>query len=181
MIEHRIEDLICIFNACFEQPYQTRLVKGGDEPIYLPADSTRSHHEIHFAHGYFSSGLHEISHWLIAGASRRLQVDFGYWYAADGRNAAEQALFQQVEVKPQALEWILCHAANFPFRVSIDNLNGEPCDSASFKKAILEQVRVYCDKGLSSRAQQCRHALAKFYKTDETLVFETFEDGFSVI
>lgn len=181
MTAHHIEDLIQIFNQCFEQSYHTRLVKGGDEPIYLPAIGAQNYHEIHFAHGYFSSGLHEISHWLIAGASRRLQVDFAYWYAPDGRSAAQQALFQKVEVKPQALEWILCRAAKFPFRVSLDNLNGEPTDSAPFKKAILEQVSLYCDQGLSHRAKIFRAALVDFYKTDEALVFDVFEDCFSVI
>lgn len=181
MIEHRIEDLIAIFNHCFEQSYRTRLVKGGDEPIYVPAQLDQDYHEIRFAHGYFSSGLHEIAHWLIAGASRRQQLDFGYWYAPDGRSQEQQILFQQVEVKPQALEWILCQAAHFPFRVSLDNLNGEPIDSSAFKKAILEQVEGYCNQGLSKRAEQFRMALADFYKTDKTLSSDVFQACFSMI
>lgn len=36
-MEHKLEDIIAIFNQCFEEEYNTRLVKGGEEPIYLPA------------------------------------------------------------------------------------------------------------------------------------------------
>ena len=36
-MEHKLEDIIAIFNQCFEEEYNTRLVKGGDEPIYIPA------------------------------------------------------------------------------------------------------------------------------------------------
>lgn len=35
-MEHKLEDIIAIFNQCFEEEYNTRLVKGGDEPIYIP-------------------------------------------------------------------------------------------------------------------------------------------------
>ena len=101
---HAYQDLIVLFNECFSSDFNTRLVKGGEEPIYLPADEERSYHALFFAHGFFSSALHECSHWLIAGEQRRQLVDFGYWYEPDGRNAEQQALFQKVEVKPQALE-----------------------------------------------------------------------------
>ena len=79
-IMHDYQDLIRIFNHCFELDYNTKLVRGGDEPIYLPADATRSYHAIFFAHGFFSSALHECSHWFIAGEERRQRIDFGYWY-----------------------------------------------------------------------------------------------------
>ncbi|WP_426760080.1 elongation factor P hydroxylase, partial [Pseudomonas aeruginosa] len=94
---HHVEDLISIFNYCFENDYNTRLVRGGDEPIYLPADDQRPYHALFFAHGFFSSALHECAHWLIAGEERRKLVDFGYWYAPDGRNEEQQTLFQRVE------------------------------------------------------------------------------------
>ena len=35
LMEHQLEDIIRIFNQCFEQEYNTRLVKGGEEPIYI--------------------------------------------------------------------------------------------------------------------------------------------------
>ncbi len=171
---HKYEDLITIFNQCFEKEYNTQLIKGGDEPIYLPADETRPYHAIYFARGFFASALHECSHWLIAGEKRRLQVDFGYWYEPDGRTAEQQALFQSVEVKPQAIEWILSTAAGFPFRLSIDNLNGEETDSTAFKTAVYEQVKSYCEKGLSPRASSLRAALCQFYGTSVALTMDDF-------
>ncbi len=39
---------------------------------------------------FFASALHEISHWCVAGKARREQVDFGYWYCPDGRDAMTQ-------------------------------------------------------------------------------------------
>lgn len=160
---HQYQDLIKIFNDCFATQYNTRLVKGGDEPLYLPADENRPYHAIFFAHGFFSSALHECSHWLIAGAERRKQVDFGYWYAPDGRTAEQQALFQRVEVKPQALECILSEAAGHPFRVSIDNLDGAESDTDLFKAAVYQQVKTYNEQGLPKRAECFRSALSRFY------------------
>lgn len=171
---HHYEDLITIFHACFGAEYNTRLIKGDNEPIYLPADTQRNYHAIYFAHGFFSSALHECAHWLIAGEERRKQIDFGYWYAPDGRTAEQQALFQRVEVKPQALEWILSKAAGYPFRVSIDNLNGEEADTELFKQAIYEQVMHYCTYGLSERAQRFRNAISAFYRQKATLSGDDF-------
>lgn len=171
---HDIQDIIAIFNDCFFETYNTRLVKGGDEPLYLPSDEQRPHHELHFAHGYFASALHESAHWLIAGEARRKLVDFGYWYNPDGRNSTEQELFQSVEVKPQALEWILSQAAAFRFRLSIDNLNGSESNTEAFKTAVYNQVQAYCEKGLPARAATFRQALCRFYTTPTPLSFADF-------
>lgn len=163
--QHRYEDLIAIFNNCFQDSHNTCLVKGGDEPIYLPADDLHSHHEIRFAHGFYASALHECAHWLIAGEERRKLVDFGYWYEPDGRTAQQQQAFEKVEVKPQALEWILAVAAGFKFRVSVDNLSGEATDSAPFKQAVHQQVLDYLKQGIPKRANTLRLALSDFYGT----------------
>jgi elongation factor P hydroxylase len=168
-IVHQYQDLITLFYKCFSVEYNTRLVKGDDEPIYLPADDQRSYNALFFAHGFFSSALHECAHWLIAGEERRKLVDFGYWYMPDGRNAEQQAVFQSVEVKPQALEWILAKASGYKFRVSIDNLNGEESDSVAFKQAVYEQVVRYCEHGLPLRAQLFRNALSFFYGQNAVL------------
>lgn len=172
---HHYQDLITIFNECFFSEYNTKLIKGVDEPLYLPADENRPHNELFFAHGFFASALHECSHWLIAGENRRKQVDFGYWYVPDGRTAEQQVLFQSVEVKPQAMEWILSRAAGFRFRVSIDNLNGKEADTLAFKLAVHQQVKTYCEKGLSIRAETFRHALCQFYGASPQLKIEDFD------
>ena len=85
--------------------------------------------------------LHEVAHWCVAGPRRRCLDDYGYWYAPDGRDAAAQAEFLRVEVRPQALEALFCAACNHPFRVSLDNLDGDPGDEARFAadvQALLE-------------------------------------------
>ncbi len=167
---HCYEDLIKIFNNCFSEAYSTRLVKGDDEPIYLPRNEERPYHAIYFANGFFSSALHECAHWLIAGDARRQLEDFGYWYVPDGRSSDEQNRFLQVEVKPQAIEWILSMAAGFPFRISVDNLNGDaPIETTSFKEAVYEQVLEYCTQGLSKRAECLYNALCEFYGNPNTL------------
>ena len=89
---HNYEQLIEIFDSCFADDFNTRLIKGDDEPIYLPADDEVPYNRIIFAHGFYASGLHEISHWCIAGKARRELVDFGYWYCPDGRDAATGAV-----------------------------------------------------------------------------------------
>lgn len=172
---HQYQDLITIFNECFTAQYNTKLVKGGDEPLYLPADENRPYHALFFANGFFSSALHECSHWLIAGEQRRAQVDFGYWYAPDGRTAAQQELFQRVEVKPQAMEWVLSVAAGHRFRVSIDNINGEESDTQTFIQAIYQQVKQYCEQGLPPRAALLHRALCEFYGAVSSLNINDFD------
>lgn len=151
------------------------LIKGEDEPIYLPADENQPHNTLIFAHGFFASALHETAHWLIAGKERRTKTDFGYWYVPDGRSNEQQTLFESVEIKPQALEWILSEAAGFRFRLSVDNLNGEESDLSTFKNAVYNQVKEYCEKGLPKRAAVFRNALCQFYCTSIDLSFENFD------
>lgn len=171
---HCYQDLITIFNHCFLASYNTQLVKGGDEPLYLPSDETRPYHTIYFAHGFFSSALHECSHWLIAGEARRQQTDFGYWYVPDGRTAEQQALFLSLEVKPQAMEWILSKATGYVFRVSTDNLDDVESDTTPFTRAVYQQVAHYCQQGLPARATQFRKALCQFYGTSNRLSIDDF-------
>lgn len=172
---HYYQDLITLFNRCFAEEFNTRLVKGDDEPIYLPANQDCAYNAIYFAHGFFSSALHECSHWLIAGAHRRTLEDFGYWYVPDGRNTEQQALFQQVEVKPQAIEWILSVASGHKFRISIDNLNGDEADTYAFKNAVHLQVLYHCKHGLPERTARFRKALCHFYQTSLDLNEEQFD------
>ena len=172
---HQHQDLIKIFNDCFFERYNTRLVAGADEPLYLPEDESRPHNELYFAHGFFASALHESAHWLIAGEERRKLVDFGYWYAPDGRSAQQQELFQNFEIKPQAIEWILSRAADYRFRVSIDNLNGSDSNTDTFKKNIYLQVKAYSEQGLSARAETLRQALCRFYGTPLPLNIADFD------
>lgn len=164
--QHHYQQLIEIFDRCFADDFQTRLIKGDDEPVYLPADETSPWNRVVFAHGFFASGLHEISHWCIAGAERRKLVDFGYWYCPDGRDEATQNQFEAAEIKPQALEWLFSVAAGFPFNVSCDNLDGdcEP-DRIAFQRKVHAQVMTYLEQGIPARPARLIAELQAFYTT----------------
>ena len=115
--------LIDLFNGLYANAQPSIILTHSDgEPEYFAPTQT-SPARIAFAHGFFNSGLHEISHWCVAGRERRLQDDFGYWYCPDGRDEIQQALFEQVEIKPQAIECLFNLALGRNFFVSLDNLN----------------------------------------------------------
>lgn len=153
-------DLIDVFDETFFASANTRLIRGADEPVYLPANGHCGHHRIVFAHGYYSSALHEIAHWCIAGAKRRQLQDYGYWYCPDGRDQAQQQKFEHVEVKPQAIEWAFCLATGHKFNVSTDNLNGFQTDVVTFTAKVTSQLNFYQQNGFPKRAQQFIDALS---------------------
>lgn len=158
-----------LFNDLFREAFGTVLVKGGAEPEYLPAGSAGKLAQIVFAHGYYASALHEISHWCIAGEHRRTLHDYGYWYCPDGRTPAQQRAFEQVEVKPQAIEWLFSVAAGARFHISLDNLTGNGAsDDADFRRRVLEQAEGYLARGLPERAQSFFDTLQSFYGTGST-------------
>jgi len=164
---HNAKDLVALFNALFVNTSKTELVADGDEPIYLPATDVKSLHRIVFTLDYFSSALHEISHWCVAGVERRQQIDFGYWYEPDGRSLQQQKAFEVVEIKPQALEWIFSVAAGIEFHVSVDNLHVEEYDSSVFTEQVRQQVRRYLINGLPGRAQNFVRALVSHYQQQQ--------------
>lgn len=169
--------LIELFNQTFIPLRNTQLVCCEDEPIYRPADpgNNQLHHRIIFAHGFFASALHEIAHWCIAGHKRRLLEDFGYWYQPDGRSPEQQAEFEKVEVKPQALEWIFAMSAGFPFVFSADNLSGNVGPSENFQQNVLNQVQIYLTQGLPEDAQIWSQILLKHYQPGYRLSTNLFK------
>lgn len=156
------DQLAFVFHETFEARYQTRIAGGGQEPIYRPIGPDQSHHLIVYTRDYGASALHEIAHWCVAGAQRREQEDYGYWYAPDGRSAEQQAVFERVEVVPQAFEWMFSVASGRAFKVSADNLEAGVGASDAFKASIYRQVQCYCEQGLPERAGQYAAALAQF-------------------
>lgn len=171
---HDSQDLIRLFAQCFAASHNTRLVGGAAEPIYLPADAQEPMHRIVFTLDYFRSALHEIAHWCVAGAARRQQLDFGYWYAPDGRTAEQQSAFEQVEVRPQALEWLFCEAAGHRFRVSLDNLSGEATDPMPFSQRVVAQVQDFLVNGIPERPACFIDALLTHYRPGHTLRPDAF-------
>ncbi len=159
--------IIFIFNKLFKDTYRTVLMDGPAEPLYVPAPSPEEYHLIYFAHGFWNSALHEIAHWCIAGRSRRCLEDYGYWYKPDGRNLSEQVLFEKVERKPQALEWMFTVCMQQPFFLSVDNLSGGiAAPSKNFREAVRDAVLDYLQGGLPERAQQFLWALQSEFKSE---------------
>ena len=161
---HQVDDLIALFEQTFYQSHSTKLVRGTDEPVYLPADEHCEYHRIIFAHGFYASALHEVAHWLVAGEQRRLQEDYGYWYCPDGRDKTQQLAFENVEVHPQAIEWALSVCAGFSFNVSADNLGGEQTCRFQFQQRVYEKLKSLIENGFNERTQQLMKAMASFYK-----------------
>ena len=167
-----------MFAACFARQFKTELVGGAPEPLYQPG----SHgvlHRLYYREDYFASALHEVAHWCIAGPRRRTLKDFGYWYEPDGRTAAQQTAFEQVEYRPQALEWHFSRACGYPFCVSIDNLDGsggDVPDNSAFKRRIVEQAALWQSNGLPTRAARFAEALGREFDVPlETTVFQLSE------
>ncbi len=152
-------DIERVFNAAFARSMNTVLIGGAVEPYYRPADDEDSRHRIFYREDFVASSLHEISHWLVAGTERRLLPDWGYWYAPDGRDAEQQTEFEQAEVKPQALEWLLSIACGIGFRVSLDNLSEHAGMGEEFKNRVYEQACVNIHDGVSARTQKIYDAL----------------------
>ncbi len=136
------DSLITLFNILFAKQH-VELVRGESEPEYFPAINGQLA-RIEFAHGFFASALHEISHWCIAGKDRRQLSDFGYWYTSDGRTATQQNAFERVEIKPQAIECLLTLACKRSFRISQDNLFADfDTDDSTFSEDVYQQVTYY--------------------------------------
>ena len=151
------DQVISIFNDCFLSTHQTRLVGGANEPFYqVGKDGQR---QVHFCYDYVASALHEVAHWCIAGPHRRGLDDYGYWYQGE-RDLGQQKSFEQVEINPQALEWIFSEALGVRFRVSADNLALQDDDSAAFRAAIRDAAVRKVERGLSGRAARFANGLA---------------------
>jgi elongation factor P hydroxylase len=156
-------DLEQLFGSCFLASHGTRLMGGATEPFYAPATADQPA-TIFYTHDYFRSALHEIAHWCVAGAARRRLPDFGYWYAADGRDAVQQARFQEVETRPQAFELLFCAAVGHPFRVSLDNLCGDATDPGPFEASVCRQAMAVVERGVRGRAGRWVDCLAREYR-----------------
>jgi elongation factor P hydroxylase len=169
-----------VFRDCFFTDYCTRLCGGAVEPLYQPAQEVGQCHVLWYREDFFASALHEVAHWCIAGEERRRQVDFGYWYAPDGRDAAQQAAFEAAEDKPQALEWFFSLACGYRFQLSIDNLDaahGVLPDDSPFRHRVCAQAIRWQRKGLPGRAERFYRALCAEFGTTQSSTNLSFRPG----
>lgn len=164
----KAERLEFVFSQCFALAERTVLVGGASEPSYEPASDEHTPAKLAYREDYFASALHEVSHWCIAGAIRRQQHDFGYWYAPEGRSPKQQREFETVEVKPQALEWFFSRACGYRFQVSVDNLDamtGQLPNTHDFCSKVVAQASYWQVNGLPSRAAHFYTALCSEFST----------------
>jgi elongation factor P hydroxylase len=161
------EAITAVFNRCFsdgDPADRARLVRGGDDPLYLPATHWRPLAEVVYARGLAQSCLHEAAHWLRAGRRRRELIDYGYWYEPDGRDQRAQKLFERQEAEVQGLERILSECAGVEFTISCDNLIS-PEPSCEFIAAIDAAVARRLRDGLPPRALRFARALHSASRT----------------
>ncbi|NVJ66269.1 MAG: elongation factor P hydroxylase [Gammaproteobacteria bacterium] len=170
MLEPCVYQFSTVFNAEF-QTLNTQLAPGANEPFYQ-APKAQAPAIIFSNQDFFSSALHEVAHWCIAGEQRRQLDDYGYWYAPDGRSNEQQTEFFKVEVKPQALEWAFHLAANLSFQFSLDNLNSEVCEKETdaFKQTVYAQLQRYFVNGFPERALQVIQMLASQYNSHQPIL-----------
>ena len=158
------EEISAVFHRRFFESEATLLCGGATEPLYEPwiaKPPAREPARIHYREDFAASALHEVAHWCIAGARRRELVDYGYWYAPDGRDGDLQREFMRVEARPQALEWCFSHACRLPFRLSFDNLDSPPSASEfrAFAEAVLQAARAFARGEMPPRAERFFDAL----------------------
>ena len=181
--QQRLQRIIQLFERLFLDAENTQLIGGATEPLYTPSSNKEEPHQLFFRENFLSSALHEIAHWCIAGKQRRLQQDFGYWYQPDGRTVDEQAKFESMEVKPQALEWIFSNACGQKFTPSADNLNASDgiADDTAFKQALVQQARNWCEsQQLPPRAKIFIEALTKEFDTTDPYNIAYYQRGYLV-
>jgi elongation factor P hydroxylase len=171
-VQLRAERLERVFDRCFAAEFQTCLRGGAAEPLYQPAIEPGQLNILWYREDFFASALHEVAHWCIAGDKRRRQVDFGYWYAPDGRSAQQQAAFEVVETEPQALEWFFSLACDYRFTLSADNLdvdNGQLPDNGAFQLRVVDRAARWQRTGLPDRAARFYNALCKEFGTTASI------------
>ena len=149
-----VSEIIAVFNKRLGGRYGVRLEGGGAEPFYQ-APKAAECGLIVFRADYGASALHEVAHWCLAGPQRRQLDDYGYWYLPV-RNAAQQAAFEAVEARPQALEALFAEAAGVDFRVSSDDVACLP--SPGFKAQVAAE-RSLIEQQLPVRAKYFLAAL----------------------
>ena len=152
--------IVGIFDQIFGPSDATVLRGGAEEPLYQP-DTGSDSAIVYFRHDYLRSALHEVAHWCLAGSVRRRFPDYGYWYTPDNRDEARQAAFYQVEVRPQALEWIFCDTLGISFSVSLDNfgVTSEDIEARTFKSRVQLEKSKMLEEGLPARAYRFNRAL----------------------
>jgi elongation factor P hydroxylase len=129
------------FNGAFLVSHHTTMRGGAAEPLYEPAVGPEPA-QIVFTHDYPASALHEAAHWCLAGALRRTQRDYGYWYVPGPRDPVQREAFFRAEADVQAVEAIFAQACGVRFVVSADDFDASPAELASFETIVAKRLAI---------------------------------------
>ena len=165
-----LPELLQLLNENYLNRYNTCIIGGYTEPFYRAAKDGKMA-QIQFSHDYIRSALHELSHWCVAGVERRKRDDFGYWYAADGRNQQQQNEFFKVEVMPQTIEWALSLVCGVAFEASVDNLHNQVQGTDVFIENLGLKMREFLHAGFPKRVADIIILLAKYQGLEQPFKF----------
>ena len=157
----QLDELLKLLNQNYLYQFNTQIIGGFDEPFYKTFVGKKPA-QIQFSHDYIRSALHELAHWCVAGKERRKQDDYGYWYAADGRNQQQQNEFFKVEIKPQVIEWAFSIVLGIPFEASVDNLGTQVEGVDDFNQNLRKQLSNYVVKGFPKRTRELLLLLSNY-------------------
>ena len=162
---HHYSYLIDIFSDCFRNSYDTVLVAGDDEPYYQP-DQAMSRIKWCLRTAFLPQRYTKPRIGVL-----RVNSVGSSSITAIGMNPMgvmqQQREFEQVERKPQALEWLFSLCAGFKFDVSVDNLSGVEVDRYAFRKEVAQQLESYLETDLlPPRAKTFAKALCRAFNCE---------------
>ncbi len=146
------------FNRTFYSTHGTLMQGGAAEPLYEPATGSQPARIVH-TYDYPASALHEAAHWCIAGAARRRQRDYGYWYVPGPRDRLQRVAFFAAEANVQALEAVFALTCGVRFVVSADDFAATPEERECFALHVGERIDARLRTALPPRARRFRAAL----------------------
>jgi elongation factor P hydroxylase len=162
--------LIALLNNEYLGQFNTQIIGGFDEPFYK-ASVVGEPAEIQYSYDFIRSALHELSHWCVAGEERRKLDDYGYWYAADGRNQQQQDEFFKLEVRPQTIEWAFSIICGVNFEASVDNLNNSVLGVDEFKNNLVNKMNKYIAVGFGIRVTEIINLIAGLLCIDNSIEY----------
>ncbi len=166
---------IQLFNTEFKDTEATIIAESPDEPIYLPVDESNSFNRILYTKDSYTSVLHEISHWCIAGSERRKKIDYGYWYKPGSQTPKEAELYKKFESKTHGIEWIFCIAAGVPFHIIPNNVAAGFEISQDLKEGVYAATLNYLNHGLPANAERFKQRLLKHYQREDLFDISLFK------
>jgi elongation factor P hydroxylase len=158
MTDPHAQRISAVFNALFADTHRTLMCGGGEEPWYEPPTDQRLGRVV-YTRDYPASALHEAAHWCLAGAKRRAQKDYGYWYLPGPRDAQQRSRFFAAELPVQALEAVFAAAAGVRFVISADDFAAPACELDAFAARVRQRIATLTTASLPPRARAFHAAL----------------------